>query len=759
MHILYQISLVLCCFTLISCESNCHNFDTCGGCIGYAFDRCVWCAAKNHSERRCQSKSTLPANATWCGEAVYDPEFNKNVISNENFNTGQDGMKTVQFRPQSIKIKARPGVPVDFMMSYKPATDYPLDLYYLMDYSKTMQVHATTLMEQGYKIYKELRKLTNNVRLGIGSFIEKPALPYADISVAESYSFKNHLSLTDNMTLFERAINETLFGSNYDDPEAGFDALMQAMVCIKEIGWRENSRRIIVLSTDSTYHSAGDGKFVGAVLKNDMQCHLDGNIYGDMSLKFDYPSVGQINNIASKNNFKIIFAVEKKVMRDYKALEKKIQGSKYVELKTGSKIVDMIKKEYLELVRTITLDAYNIPSLMELNYEPDCSSGACNVEHNKTLNIKGTLTVKSCPENKEVTHSLMIGPLSLNEKLNIEIEIDCECECEKVKNREENSKLCSENGTYQCGVCKCNENRSGDICQCVGNSVDTGDRNKCKANNDIFPCSMFGTCRCGKCECPKGFSGAYCEFNDNACPSPGGLICAGHGNCSFGRCICEPHWTGEGCKCPENRCMAPYSQEICSGNGDCVCGECKCKPMANNNICSGKFCDDCEELAAKRCKELEEYAYCNYNANKTICDEKFNHTDTEVILVNKTEIYSADWYMAKMWCRKYLDDGRILVFKYHYPNSTTTSSLLLIIQNELDMKSHVNLWIAGGSVLGSVLLIGLGTVLIWKVLIDMYDRREYQNFIKSSTAAGYNVENVVYNPPIVTYRNPMCESK
>lgn len=96
---------------------------------------------------------------------------------------------------------------------------------------------------------------------------------------------------------------------------------------------------------------------------------------------------------------------------------------------------------------------------MELNYEPDCSSGACNVEHNKTLNIKGTLTVKSCPENKEVTHSLMIGPLSLNEKLNIEIEIDCECECEKVKNREENSRLCSENGTYQCGVCKCNENR------------------------------------------------------------------------------------------------------------------------------------------------------------------------------------------------------------------------------------------------------------------------------------------------------------
>lgn len=89
-------------------------------------------------------------------------------------------MKTVQFRPQSIKIKARPGVPVDFMMSYKPATDYPLDLYYLMDYSKTMQVHATTLMEQGYKIYKELRKLTNNVRLGIGSFIEKPALPYAE---------------------------------------------------------------------------------------------------------------------------------------------------------------------------------------------------------------------------------------------------------------------------------------------------------------------------------------------------------------------------------------------------------------------------------------------------------------------------------------------------------------------------------------------------------------------------------------------------
>ena len=47
---------------------------------------------------------------------------------------------------------------------------------------------------------------------------------------------------------------------NLDAPEGGFDAIMQAIVCREQIGWRERARKLLVFSTDSSFHYAGDGK-------------------------------------------------------------------------------------------------------------------------------------------------------------------------------------------------------------------------------------------------------------------------------------------------------------------------------------------------------------------------------------------------------------------------------------------------------------------------------------------------------------------
>ena len=47
---------------------------------------------------------------------------------------------------------------------------------------------------------------------------------------------------------------------NLDAPEGGFDAIMQAVVCQDEIGWRDKARKLLVFSTDSSFHYAGDGK-------------------------------------------------------------------------------------------------------------------------------------------------------------------------------------------------------------------------------------------------------------------------------------------------------------------------------------------------------------------------------------------------------------------------------------------------------------------------------------------------------------------
>lgn len=57
---------------------------------------------------------------------------------------------------------------------------------------------------------------------------------------------------------------------NLDAPEGGFDAIMQAIVCPEQIGWRDRTvRKLLVFSTDSSFHYAGDGKvsvFTASVL-------------------------------------------------------------------------------------------------------------------------------------------------------------------------------------------------------------------------------------------------------------------------------------------------------------------------------------------------------------------------------------------------------------------------------------------------------------------------------------------------------------
>jgi hypothetical protein len=61
-------------------------------------------------------------------------------------------------------------------MQYTQATDYPVDLYYLMDVSQSMDDDKETLAKMSYKIASEMRTITTNFRLGFGSFVDKPVI-------------------------------------------------------------------------------------------------------------------------------------------------------------------------------------------------------------------------------------------------------------------------------------------------------------------------------------------------------------------------------------------------------------------------------------------------------------------------------------------------------------------------------------------------------------------------------------------------------
>lgn len=63
-------------------------------------------------------------------------------------------------------------------MSYTQAEDYPVDLYYLMDLSKSMEDDKDKLSSLGDLLAESMQNITSNFRLGFGSFVDKVVMPY-----------------------------------------------------------------------------------------------------------------------------------------------------------------------------------------------------------------------------------------------------------------------------------------------------------------------------------------------------------------------------------------------------------------------------------------------------------------------------------------------------------------------------------------------------------------------------------------------------
>lgn len=63
-------------------------------------------------------------------------------------------------------------------VEYAQAEDYPVDLYYLMDLSKSMEDDKQKLSGLGTKLASRMQSITSNFRLGFGSFVDKVVMPY-----------------------------------------------------------------------------------------------------------------------------------------------------------------------------------------------------------------------------------------------------------------------------------------------------------------------------------------------------------------------------------------------------------------------------------------------------------------------------------------------------------------------------------------------------------------------------------------------------
>lgn len=270
-------------------------------------------------------------------------------------------------------------------MKYRPAKNYPLDIYYLMDLTITMKKHKEALIKVGVNLATTLQSLTENYRIGYGSFVDKPIMPYILLgseknpckpvgeTCSPTYDYWHQMSLTTNITQFIDKVRETEISANLDDLEGGFDALMQILVCQSEIGWNDRTRKIVIFATDGKIHFAGDGLLGGVIHKNDKKCHLDENGKYLKALELDYPSVEEIYHVLIDKKVNVIFAVTKNVKELYDELHYVMEDITSVgELDIdSSNILELVERGYSELFKRVQL-IDNSPDFIKVTYETDC---------------------------------------------------------------------------------------------------------------------------------------------------------------------------------------------------------------------------------------------------------------------------------------------------------------------------------------------------------------------------------------------------
>lgn len=762
---------------VISGGNACQSQTNCSACI-QRLPECAWCKQDDFDPSspnapRCDYHANLLLRKCSPNEIV-NPKTEFRAIKNDTLSDD------IQLSPQKVYLKMRPKQSYILDVRFRQAKDYPVDLYYLMDLSYSMNDDKDNLAKLGIVLGEEMQKITKNFRLGFGSFVDKPVMPFVNTvpskldepcsGCAAPYGFKHHLSLGQDVKRFAQEVSEAPISGNLDAPEGGFDAILQSIVCSDIIGWRPQARKIVLFSTDSSFHYAGDGKLGGIVKPNDGECYMErtGRNYEYSQSKFlDYPSVSQVSQVVKKNNINLIFAVTSDQVSIYKELGKLIEGSSAAKLANdSSNIVDLVKEEYNKITSTIELRDTANKDILGLDYFTNCLNAdeklargnkCAGIRLGNSVSWKVNVTAHRCPENaRERQQRFRVYPVGLTEGIDVDVEIICECPCENEVHTTKDETICSGNGRYVCGICQCDDSHLGLNCQCdktesVTNEILT---DQCRREKHELVCSGRGECLCGQCSCyprenpEERVYGTFCECDNFTCDRYQGLICGGHGTCECKECQCDAGYGGKACKCKLSNEDCYFNGVECNGHGKCVCGRCACEEGY-----WGSRCESCQECRQNNCNKLRDCVECDvFNSGNLAPIANCSECFFTPIVVDKVIEETPDEHI----CQFRTDNGCFFKFKYALNYTNPNNSFIVHVERELVCPEPVNLLAVILGVIAGIVGLGLVLLLIWKLLVFLHDRRETARFEDELKNKKWDTSgNPIFRQATNQYKNPL----
>ncbi|KAM9209108.1 integrin beta-4 isoform 2-T3 [Dugong dugon] len=572
---------------------------SCTECIRVGKD-CAYCTDQMFKEQRCNTQAELLA-AGCRQESVVVMKSSFEITEETHIDTT---LKRRQVSPQGLQVWLRPGEERHFEFEVFEPLESPVDLYILMDFSNSMSDDLANLKQMGQNLAQVLGQLTSDYTIGFGKFVDKVSVPQTDMRPEKlkepwpnsdpPFSFKNVISLTQDVEEFRSKLQGESISGNLDAPEGGFDAILQTAVCTRDIGWRPDSTHLLVFSTESAFHYEADGANVlaGIMSRNDEECHLDASgTYTQYKMQ-DYPSVPTLVRLLGKHNIIPIFAVTNYSYSYYEKLHTYFPVSSLGVLQEdSSNIVDLLQEAFEAIRSNLDIRALDSPRGLRTEITSKMFTktetgsfhiqrgevGTYNVQLRAIEEVDGMHVCQLPAEDQR--GNIHLKP-SFSDGLRMDVGIICDkCKCELQK--EARSPLCSFNGDFTCGHCVCSEGWSGKTCNCSTGSL--SDKQPCLREGEDKLCSGRGECQCGLCVCygEGRYEGQFCEYDNLQCPRTSGFLCNDRGHCTMGQCVCEPGWTGPSCDCPlSNATCTDSNGGICNGRGHCECGRCHCNQQS-----------------------------------------------------------------------------------------------------------------------------------------------------------------------------------
>uniref|UniRef100_A0A2I3H495 Integrin beta n=1 Tax=Nomascus leucogenys TaxID=61853 RepID=A0A2I3H495_NOMLE len=600
---------------------------SCTECVRVDKD-CAYCTDEMFRDRRCNTQAELLA-AGCQRESIVVMESSFQITEETQIDTT---LRRSQMSPQGLRVRLRPGEERHFELEVFEPLESPVDLYILMDFSNSMSDDLDNLKKMGQNLAQVLSQLTRDYTIGFGKFVDKVSVPQTDMRPEKlkepwpnsdpPFSFKNVISLTEDVDEFRNKLQGERISGNLDAPEGGFDAILQTAVCTRDIGWRPDSTHLLVFSTESAFHYEADGANVlaGIVSRNDERCHLDATGTYTQYRTQDYPSVPTLVRLLAKHNIIPIFAVTNYSYSYYEKLHTYFPVSSLGVLQEdSSNIVELLEEAFNRIRSNLDIRALDSPRGLRTEVTSKMFQktktgsfhirrgevGIYQVQLRAIEHVDGTHVCQLPGEDQK--GNIHLKP-SFSDGLKMDASIICDvCTCELQK--EVRSARCSFNGDFMCGHCVCSEGWSGQTCNCSTGSL--SDIQPCLREGEDKPCSGRGECQCGQCVCygEGRYEGQFCEYDNFQCPRTSGFLCNDRGRCSMGQCVCEPGWTGPSCDCPlSNATCIDSNGGICNGRGHCECGRCHChqQSLYTDTICEINY----SAIHPGLCEDLRSCVQC-----------------------------------------------------------------------------------------------------------------------------------------------------